>query len=185
MVYAAFFRGLNVGKNRQVKMADLQRLLTDCGFWNVQTLIQSGNAMFETDAEEASLPGRIETAFAQRFGFASPAAVRSADALGALLSAWPFSEAELAQAEAADPDVEHAYVYLSNRPVDAKAAEELRQAAGGEDRLIAGEREVYLLCRQSVRLPKLAIALLKLDPTFTNRNLNTLWKMQALIAARG
>lgn len=185
MRYAAFFRGINVGGNHPLKMADLKRLFEDCGFQAVQTVIQSGNVLFDADGAPEMLPVAISRAFLERFGFESEAAVRSGEEIDALLKALPFTQAEIAQAEAADPDVEHVYVYLSNRPVDSQAAEELQNAYGGEDKLAAGTRELYLLCRHSVRDSKLAAALSKLDPTFTNRNLNTLKKIQALIAARG
>jgi uncharacterized protein (DUF1697 family) len=185
MRYAAFFRGINVGGNHQVKMDDLRQLFLDCGFQNVQTVIQSGNVLFEADRDPASLPGMISRAFAERFGFQSNAAVRSGRELGEILAALPFSPDEIGQAEAANPDVEHVYVFLSNRAVDPDAAEALRQTYAGPDRLVAEKREYYLLCRQSIRVSKPAAALNKLDASLTSRNLNTMRKIHALLNAQG
>jgi uncharacterized protein (DUF1697 family) len=185
MRYAAFFRGINVGGNHQVKMDDLRQFFADCGFQNVQTVIQSGNVLFETSRDQASLPDLISRAFADRFGFQSNAAVRSGEEMTVLLAALPFSPDEITQAEAAHPDVEHVYVYLSNRTVDPAAAEALRQTYAGPDRLAAGKREYYLLCHQSIRVSKLAAALSKLDASLTARNLNTMRKIHALLNPQG
>ena len=116
MRYAAFFRGINVGGNHKVKMADLKHLLESCGFESVETVIQSGNVLFGTDRDPASLPGLISRAFAKRFGFESNAVVRSGEEIDALLAALPFTNEEIKEAEAADPD--GGTVYTPERTVE-------------------------------------------------------------------
>src|SRR5260221_10646488 len=49
MKYIAFLRGINVGGNNLIKMSDLKKQFEDLGFTNVQTVIASGNVIFETD----------------------------------------------------------------------------------------------------------------------------------------
>lgn len=183
MRWIAFFRGINVGGKNAVKMAELKRLFEECGFSRVQTYIQSGNVLFDAGADEEWLRDTIEGAFARRFGFPSDIVLRTADALAALIAALPFSPEEIAQAEAANPDVAHVYVYLSGTRIDPQAVEALQSAAGGPDRLAAGPREVYLLCRQSVRVSKPAVSLSKLGIPLTARNLNTLHSLLALASA--
>ncbi len=180
MQYVAFLRGLNVGGSHTVKMAELRQLFSDCGLEAVQTYIQSGNVLFESSLEEAALPARIGDAFKARFGFPGDAVVRSAAELAALLENLPFSAGAMAQAEAADPKTTHVYVYLSNGRIDPDAALALQSAYGGEDLLVPGERELYLLCKQSVRLSRLAASLARLDASLTARNLNTLRAVAAL-----
>jgi len=43
MKYVALLRGINVGDNSIIKMADLKAVVEQSGFTNVKTYIQSGN----------------------------------------------------------------------------------------------------------------------------------------------
>jgi len=43
--YVALLRGINVGGQHIVPMADLRACLTDAGYGDVQTYIQSGNVL--------------------------------------------------------------------------------------------------------------------------------------------
>ena len=42
-VHVAMLRGINIGPNRRVPMADLRTLLTEAGYEDVRTYVQSGN----------------------------------------------------------------------------------------------------------------------------------------------
>lgn len=64
--YLALLRGINVGGNNKVVMADLKYLFLKSGFCNVQTYINSGNVVFSGDPD---LIVNIETAFQNQFGF--------------------------------------------------------------------------------------------------------------------
>lgn len=46
--YAAFLRGINIGGNKKVPMADLKKMLEKIGFSNVQTILVSGNVVFDS-----------------------------------------------------------------------------------------------------------------------------------------
>jgi uncharacterized protein (DUF1697 family) len=48
MKYLALLRGVNVGGNSIIKMADLKDAVEKSGFNNVKTLINSGNVIFES-----------------------------------------------------------------------------------------------------------------------------------------
>lgn len=68
--FVALLRGVNVGGINKLPMADLRALMTEMGFGNVQTYIQSGNVVFtagEVECEPVRL--RLEAAIADRFGF--------------------------------------------------------------------------------------------------------------------
>ncbi len=178
MRYAAFFRGINVGGQRVVKMADLRALFSKLGFQAVQSYIQSGNVLFASEREQADLSGLIAEGFQKRFGFASDVILRSADEIDGILRALPFTQAEIARAEAADPAVAHVYVFLSESKIDPPSV----PSGGGEDgRLVAAEREVYLLCMHSIRKTKLAAPLLKPNAAYTSRNLKTMRAVQIML----
>lgn len=78
----ALLRGINVGGHRKVPMAELRTVLTDAGFDDVRTYIQSGNVVVvggpATTAEVSVL---IASAIADRWGFEIPVVVRDAGAL--------------------------------------------------------------------------------------------------------
>ena len=119
----------------------------------------------------------IENGFADRFGFASGVAVRSADELRVLVENLPFAPTEIAAAEAANPDVEHLYVYFVDGPIERGEVETLSAGAAGSDRLSAGEKELYLLCFGSVRDSKAAARLSRAYPSATARNWKTVLKL--------
>ena len=59
--YIAFLRAVNVGGHNKIKMEDLKNLLISLRYKNVQTVIQSGNVIFETsDKNIKSITGKIE-----------------------------------------------------------------------------------------------------------------------------
>jgi len=180
MKYFAFFRGINVGGKHIVKMADLKALFAGLGFQDVTTYIQSGNVVFSSDNEKPQLQARIENAFQNRFGFQSTVIIRSSTELDAILGAQAFSPAELEQARAANPDIEHLYVYLAGEPIDAEKVKQVCGSYKGRDKIHIADSEIYLLCYESVTDSGLAKLLSRLPYTFTARNLNTMNKIAEL-----
>ncbi len=181
MQYVLFFRGLNVGGKHRVKMTELAALLTELGFAHVQTYIQSGNAVLDAQLPEGELCRKVAQAFLLRFGFASTVVARSAEALRTVAEAMPFSGTDIAAAKAAEPDTEHLYLYFLPEPPTAQALALLAASDVGGDRVVVGERVVYLLCAGSVRTSPGAVRLAKLFPDATARNGKTLDAMLALL----
>ena len=48
-VFIALLKGINVGKSRRISMADLKQAFEALGLRHVETYIQSGNVIFESD----------------------------------------------------------------------------------------------------------------------------------------
>lgn len=88
--WIALLRGVNVGGNKKLPMADFRNLLSGLGFTNVATYIQSGNAVFQAAGRASDIGKRIETAVSERFGFHSDTFVLSLDRLDKALAANPF-----------------------------------------------------------------------------------------------
>jgi uncharacterized protein (DUF1697 family) len=185
MRYIALFRGINVGGRNAVKMQALRQMLAGLGYAGARTCLQSGNAVFDASGEPDAIKERIQAAFAGEFGFESAVVVRSAEEISAIANARPFSQAELDAAAAANPGVEHAYVYFMDSAPPPAAVEALAAKHGGPDRLLAGAggRELHLLCHGSVRDSKLAAALAKLGTPMTARNWKTLDRLRAMAEA--
>lgn len=101
----------------------------------------------------------------------------TSDEINAVIQDMPFSPEEIAAAEAANPDVEHLYVYLMDNAPECGEIEKLAAGYAGPDKLCAGRREIYLLCHQSIRDSKPAAALGKLGVPMTSRNWKTMNKL--------
>ena len=165
-----------------VRMDDLRSLFRDCGLSDVKTYIQSGNAIFSSDDEPGALRDLLSDAFEKKFGFHSDVVLRTADDMSAVMSNWPFAESDIIEAEANAPDVEHVHIYFSNDHIDNAALEKIYRSYEGKDKIYASERELYLLCYQSIWNSKLANMLTKLPVSLTARNQKTVRKLCELLA---
>lgn len=93
--HIALFRGINVGGRNTIPMAKLRALLEGLGLEKVQTYIQSGNAVFQCAAVEASsIAENIQNGLEAEVGFRPEVQVFSADVLKAAIESNPFPEAE-------------------------------------------------------------------------------------------
>ena len=88
MRYAAFLRGVNLGK-RTVRRAELRAAIEDLGFSDVKTLLASGNVLFEARPSK-SLKQKLEAGLEEAFGFKIGVVLRSIDELRAMVAADPF-----------------------------------------------------------------------------------------------
>ncbi len=177
--YVALFRGINVGGKNIVKMAALRQMLEKMKLVGVQTYIQSGNALFQSNETENALIARIAQEFNSTFGFDSTVILRTSQKITNILEQLPFSQDEISAAEAAS-DAECLYVYLLPDAPPKDIIQKLCADYNGMDQLHVGEREIYLLCHQSIRDSKLAQSLQKLKLTATVRNWKTMNKLRAL-----
>jgi uncharacterized protein (DUF1697 family) len=60
MEYVALLRGINVGGKSIIKMSDLKNAFENLGFKNVQTYINSGNVLFESDEKSLDIRENLE-----------------------------------------------------------------------------------------------------------------------------
>ena len=181
MKYVAFFRGINVGGKNIVKMSDLSQLFIGLGFYAVKTYIQSGNVIFSSDMERHLLIPVIEQTFEEQFGFPSAVVIRSDAEIESIVDSLPFGTSVIEQAKKENPDVEHIYIYLSNSDIDIEKVSQLCASYNGKDRFQIMNREIYLLCFQSIRDSKLATMLAKLPNPLTSRNLKTMEKISLIL----
>src|SRR5207244_6906440 len=125
MIYIALLRGINVGGNTMVAMSDLRDLVTDCGFTNCQTLLQSGNVIFESASRPAvDLERYLENETAKRLGFQGTVFVRTADEWKKVVRRNPFPDE-------ARRDPGHLLVTFLKNAVPRKAVEAVRAAIVG------------------------------------------------------
>jgi uncharacterized protein (DUF1697 family) len=90
MRYAAFLRGV---MPTNAKMAELKRAFEAAGFTDIETILGSGNLVFDAPkASVASLERKAEAAMQKRMGKSFLTIVRSIDSLRELLESDPFGK---------------------------------------------------------------------------------------------
>ena len=90
MKYVALLRGIGP-TNPNMRNDKLRSVLEDLGFKNVQSVIATGNLIFESESKNTSvIEAKIERAWPAKLGFDSTTIVRSADDLQKLVDAKPF-----------------------------------------------------------------------------------------------
>jgi uncharacterized protein (DUF1697 family) len=134
MRYAAFMRGLNLGK-RNVKMEELKRLFVKLGFTEVESFIASGNIVFETGVKNrAAMEASIEAAIEKKYGWASETFVRDFGELAKIGTAMPFKGIV---------DAPTYLVGFLKAPIGADAKKKFMALASPVDRFAASGAEVW------------------------------------------
>lgn len=91
--YAALLRGISP-LNPNMRSQKLRDAFESLGFTKVQTVISSGNVLFESaETDRKVLESMIEAALPEKLGFASTTIIRSQAELQALHDARPFGDA--------------------------------------------------------------------------------------------
>jgi len=172
--YVALFRGINVGGNNVLPMKNLIVLLENIGSKNVKTYIQSGNAVFEHEEEDASLlSSRIRTTIQKSNGFEPQLLLLELEDIERAVGSNPFPEAE------SEPKTLHLY-FLSSRPNNPDLGV-LESIKSDGERFALGEGVLYLHAPEGIGRSKLAANIEKvLGVTATGRNWRTVSKVMAM-----
>jgi len=173
--YVALFRGINVGKAKRIAMADLRTLLGKLGYTEVQTLLNSGNAVFTGDRESASShAGRIREAVLKMTGVDALVIIKSAKDLSGIIADNQLSEIA--------HDHSRLLVALTNDAKALMSVKALARVQWGDERIHVGKHAAYLWCANGILESRAASALLKgLEGAGTTRNWATLSKIHALL----
>lgn len=172
MLRVAFLRGVNVGGVR-VPMAELRGLFAELGFAGSQTVLNTGNVVFDSDAPADELVRLLEPALSQRFGYAARVLVVDHDDVCRVASGCPFAES---------PD-RHRYAVVCADEAAARAlATTPLQLGPEEDRAHAGQVVYWRVPRgQTLDSPfGRLLAGAQFAPVTTNRNLNTIRRIAAI-----
>ncbi|MEU9242258.1 DUF1697 domain-containing protein [Streptomyces shenzhenensis] len=177
--FAALLRGINVGGNKRLPMAELRTLMTGLGYGSVATYLQSGQAVFtaaQGDAE--SLAAELTEAIEERFGFVAGVLVRDHAYLKAIVDACPFPAADLAARQL--------HVTYLSEPVAPERYTDIDPAAHLPEEFRLGDRALYLYAPDGLGRSRLAEALsrprIHKGLIATTRNWNTVLKLVELTA---
>jgi uncharacterized protein (DUF1697 family) len=91
MKYIAFLRGINVGGKMTVSMSELKQTLEKEGFTNIQTILNSGNVVFETEGKDSvELRKQLEELLEKTFHSSIKVIIRNEDDIRRMIAKDPF-----------------------------------------------------------------------------------------------
>jgi uncharacterized protein (DUF1697 family) len=166
--YICFLRGVNVGGNKLLKMAELKALFDALKLRDAKTYLQSGNVVFRSDeTDRALLTRRIEDGIFKKSGMEVKIILRTTDELRKVIAANPLppdnrNPSGLLVAFLGDTIADTAKALLTSLKI---ASEELH----------FGKQELYIYFAEGMARSKIANALTekKLGVNVTARNWNT------------
>lgn len=173
-VRIGLLRGVNVGGQAKVAMTDLRAMVRGLGLAEPQTLLQSGNLVFRSDAPADALERILEDATAERFGFKVAYFLLDAAQWSGIIAANPFPDE-------AKADPGHLLVQFLRTAPDAAAVAALQAAIRGPEIVRTDGRHAYIIYPDGIGRSRLTGPMIeaKLGPA-TGRNWNTILKLAAL-----
>ncbi len=171
--YIALLRGINVSGQKLIKMERLREVMTEEGFANVRTYIQSGNIIFESsESHEFQLETKISELILRHFGFEVPVRITTLDELQWILDNNPFVAEHL-------QDATQPYIAFLSETPQADRQNDFEQLTFAQDKFIFKNRVMYLWYADSAANTKLNNQVIesKLKLKATSRNFKTLLKL--------
>ena len=176
--YIAFLGSINVGANR-LTMADLRYAFEREEFENVETVVASGNVLFDYDERPTQgLEELLAHMMAERFDIDSFAAVRNVDEVREAIEANPF-------AATGDPAKVHT-LFLSGEAREQDFAQLAQtHATRGPEQLALGPRCLFIDYVEGVGRSRLTNAFIerRLGQRGTARNIASLRRILAKMEA--
>jgi uncharacterized protein (DUF1697 family) len=167
----AFLRGINVGGNRKIDMADLKKLFEKLKYRNVTTILNTGNVLFETeDSNLSRITEALEAGLTKQFKYPARVIVYDISNVEKVIQQYPFDSNEA--------ESQHYVVFLSS-----DIGKELAKAVELDRKLeevVVGDGVVYWKVLKGNTLKSkfgMLIAKAKYKDHNTVRNINTLRKV--------
>jgi uncharacterized protein (DUF1697 family) len=173
----AFLRAINVG-GHTVRMDALRGLFAGLGFKRVETLIASGNVIFDSpQGSSAELEATIEAHLLAKLGYAVATFTRTPEELTAAAGFQPFPQER-------GSDFRVYAGFLKTEP-DENAKQRLLEYRSDVDDFCFRGRELFWLCRIASMESAFSGAVLEkvLKMPATMRNVTTVVKMAARVLA--
>jgi len=177
--YVAFLGSINVGGNR-LTMADLRAAFEAEEFTNVETVVASGNLLFDfAERPTRGLGEKLEGILIARFGMDAAVCVRDRTEVAAAIADNPFAGKN-------EDKFVHTH-FLEAQPSEAQFADLIAtQAERGPERLAPGDRALYIDFGDGVADSKLTGAFMqrRLGSKGTARNMRSLARILAKMDER-
>jgi uncharacterized protein (DUF1697 family) len=175
--YVGFLRGINVGKAKRLAMADLREMCEELGLEGVRTQGQSGNLVFDSTVSARRLESQIGDAIRKRFGLDVVVVVRTAAQLAAVIERNPFEKLVTVPKYST-------VSFLAKKPA-ARVLADIDPAEYEPERFELHGTDLYVWMPEGQIKSRLNKVLTddKLGVAATNRNWNTLLKLNEMAAA--
>jgi uncharacterized protein (DUF1697 family) len=172
--HIVLLRGVNLGAHNRIAMPALREGLTEAGFGDVATYVQSGNVVLTSGSSADVVAREVRKAIADRFGLEIDVVVRTRSELAAIVKRDPLGKV------AKDPK-RYQVSFLASKP-KAEIVRKLEAAAAEPERLVVQGREIYAWHPNGVGRSKLATLLAGkgLGVTATARNWTTVTRLLSL-----
>lgn len=177
--YVALLRAVNVGGRNMVPMEALRALLTELGFSDSRSLLQSGNLIFRTEAKPTgALEALLEVETERRLGLQTRFFVRTDKEWRTVVSKNPFPR------EARD-DPGHLHVMFLKTAPQSRQVTALQSAITGSELVRAHGSHAYLVYPTGIGSSRLTNAIIErhLGTSGTTRNWNTVLKLASLVSS--
>jgi uncharacterized protein (DUF1697 family) len=152
VIYVAFLRAINLGRINRVPMAGLRTALTDVGYDDVTTHLQSGNVVLRSSKRSGTAVAKeIEQLVGSQFGVNADVMVRTGPELAKIVKGNPLAR------RGNGPEKLHV-AFLKSRPKTV-AARALAGRTFGDDEFVVRGTEIYLRYPNGVAGSKMNTAL--------------------------
>jgi uncharacterized protein (DUF1697 family) len=170
--YIALLRGINISGQKIIKMADLRSYLTDIGLKNVQTYIQSGNIIFESNDSIKNLTQLIIDTIEKHYGFYVPTFILSPEQLQDAVNNNSYPNAE----------GNRLYLTFLSEEANLTGMEAIEEKLHETEYLSLIDNIIYFHCPNGAARSKITNNLIekKLEVRATTRNWRTCNKLLAL-----
>ncbi|MFD2726981.1 DUF1697 domain-containing protein [Hyunsoonleella rubra] len=171
--YIALLRGINVSGQKKIPMAELRELLSKSGLEHVQTYIQSGNVIFQSEKKnKTKIEDKIHVAIQSHFGFEVPVLVMKPKELQQIFDNSPFPLDKK----------ENSYFMMLYAKADETVVEEVSKLSYPNEEFLITDKAVYFYCSAGYGKAKMSNNFFerKLKVTATARNYKTMVKLLSL-----
>jgi len=174
-------RGINVSGHKKIKMADLRDYLSEIGFGDVKTYIQSGNIIFSyKESDPNTIAEMIASQIKSKYDFDVPTLVKTTEDFEYVVTHNPFTDKK-------DMAIEKIYVtFLADTP-DSENISKLNDLDFNNEEFVLDGRYVYLYFDNGFGKAKLNNNFLenKLKVRATTRNWKTVSKLLEMTTGQG
>ncbi|MGT2749576.1 DUF1697 domain-containing protein [Streptococcus orisasini] len=170
----ALLRGVTpVGQNKIPKMAYLREVLEIAGLQSVETYIQSGNIVCETDLADKDVKNLVYDTILKNIGANLSVIIKNPDQLAKAAQENPFGEGY---------DSSRIHLVFTNDIIFSSKIAELLAQDFGDEELYAGSQCLYMYLPREAKKKKLNTNFLEkqLGITATMRKLGVVWKLSQM-----
>ena len=176
MRQVALLRGINVGRNKRIAMADLRSMVSGLGYTDVSTHLQSGNVLLSADDPPDRVAHAIQAVIATETAFEVSVLVRTREEMDSVVDGCPLADG------VTDPT--RLLVAFLSIPPERSWLDAAGLAGVDPNLLRLGARELYIRCPDGILASPIPDALAKVKHpglVATSRNWRTVSKLRELL----